>query len=392
MEAAGLNQKAGNFYAALASFEQLAKLAVIRGQLHQALDIYRSALKVAQNWMSEAGKPQGSLIAAAGPQLGLGTVLYEMNDLENASRHIQHSADLFELGELWGRMNSYRMLAYLRQAVGEFEASVELYSKACAIEDANIFQQSNISDPPSLAQLGILLSRTGPELAYLLTDACGRVEKRGVHANDEDDFASPAGYSRELVYSDLACTLIAKGRAAEALPLLARLLEAASRMERQGDEIYYLVLMALAQHALGDTQIALDSLRRALVLAEPEGYVRLFVDEGQPMAELLHIAISQNISPDYARYLLAAFPEHVLSSVPIAKELTVNTQMLLDPLSEREIEVLRLIAEGCKYKEIAERLVVSINTVRHHTRNVYGKLEVNNRTQAIGRAKDLNLL
>jgi len=392
MEAAEINEKAGNYYAALASFEQLAKLAVIRGQLHQALDIYRSALKVAQNWMSEAGKPHGSLIATAGPQLGLGTVLYQLNDLEGAAEHIQHSADLFELGELQGRMNSYRMLAYLRQALGEFGASVELFSKACAFEDANIVQQSNISDPPSLAQLGILLSRTGPELAYLLTDACGRVEKRGVHANDEVDFISPAGYPREFDYSELACALIAKGQAAEALPLLARLLEAAISMERHGDETYYLVLTALAQHALGDMQTALDFLSRALNLAEPEGYVRLFIDEGQPMAELLNLALSQNIAPDYTAKLLAAFPENVLSAAPNVKELTANTQLLVEPLSGREIEVLRLMTEGYKYKEIAERLVVSINTVRHHTRNVYGKLEVNNRIQAIGKARELNLL
>ena len=110
------------------------------------------------------------------------------------------------------------------------------------------------------------------------------------------------------------------------------------------------------------------------------------------MAELLNFAISQNIAPDYASKLLAAFPKDILGAVQIDKELTVNTQMLVEPLSRREIEVLRLIAEGYKYTEIAERLVVSINTVRHHTRNVYGKLEVNNRTQAISRAKELNLL
>jgi LuxR family maltose regulon positive regulatory protein len=110
------------------------------------------------------------------------------------------------------------------------------------------------------------------------------------------------------------------------------------------------------------------------------------------MEELLRIAFSQNISPDYASKLLAAFPNYALSAVPIDKELTVNTQVMIEPLSQREIEVLRLIAEGYKYKEIAERLVVSINTVRYHTRNVYGKLDVNNRTQAIGKAKELNIL
>jgi LuxR family maltose regulon positive regulatory protein len=186
--------------------------------------------------------------------------------------------------------------------------------------------------------------------------------------------------------------LIAQDRAAEALPLLTRLLEASITMERHGDEIRYLVMIALAHHALGNTQTALDSLSQALTLAEPQGYVRLFVDEGLPMAELLSSAISQNIAPDYASKLLAAFPKDVLSAVPIDKELTVHTQILVEPLSQREIEVLHLIAEGYKYKEIAERLVVSINTVRHHTRNVYGKLDANNRTQAIGRAKELNLL
>jgi LuxR family maltose regulon positive regulatory protein len=213
-----------------------------------------------------------------------------------------------------------------------------------------------------------------------------------VHANDEVDFSSPAGYPRERMYTELAYLLIALDRAAEALPLLTRLLEAAITMERHGDETRYLVMIALAQHALGNTQAALDSLGQALTLAEPQGYVRLFVDEGLPIAELLNIAISHNISPDYASKLLTAFPNNVLSAVIIDKERTVNKQILIDPLSEREIEVLRLIAEGYKYKEIAERLVVSINTVRHHTRNVYGKLDVNNRTQAIGRARELDLL
>jgi LuxR family maltose regulon positive regulatory protein len=89
---------------------------------------------------------------------------------------------------------------------------------------------------------------------------------------------------------------------------------------------------------------------------------------------------------------LDAFPKYVISAVPFDREQTVNTQLLVEPLSEREIEVLRLIAEGYKYQEIAERLFVSINTVRHHTRNVYNKLDANNRTQAIGKAKELNLL
>jgi LuxR family maltose regulon positive regulatory protein len=116
------------------------------------------------------------------------------------------------------------------------------------------------------------------------------------------------------------------------------------------------------------------------------------VDKGAPMAELLELAIKRNIAPAYARKLLAAFPESVLPAIVTSQASTVKTQLLPEPLSEREIEVLRLMAEGCKYQEIAERLFISINTVRHHTRNVYSKLGANNRTQAIGRAKELNIL
>jgi LuxR family maltose regulon positive regulatory protein len=392
IEAAGLNQKAGNFYATLGIFEQLADLALVRGQLHQAVDLYRNGLKMVQDWKDTGGKHQGPLLASSGLQLGLGTVLYQLNDLAGAEAHIQHSADLFELGEHWGRMYTYTLLAYLRQAKGEFGASAELFQKACGIEDNIVVRRSHTSDRPNLTKLGILLSHARPELAHLLTNVCQRLEDLGAHANDEVDFTSPAGYPREFIYSDLACLLIAKGSAAEALPLLTRLLEAATTMERHGDEIRYLVLMALAQHAQGNTKTALDSLRRALTLAEPEGYVRLFVDEGRPMAELLRFAISHNISPNYASKLLAVFPKEVLSAIQIDKEPILITQMLVEPLSEREIEVLRLMAEGYKYKEIAEKMVVSINTVRFHTRNLYGKLNVNNRTQAIGRAKELNLL
>ena len=392
MEAAEINQKADNYYAASASFEQLAELAVVRGQLHQALDLYREGLKLPQNWRDTGAKPQGSVQTAAGPQLGLGTLLYQLNDLAGAAAFIQRSADLLELAEHWGRTSSYTMLAYLKQAQGVFEASAELLRKACEIEETSVVRRSNTSDRPSLTRLGIMLSRARPEMAYLLTDGRRRVEKLGVHADDDVDFCSPAGYPRETNYSDLAYLLMAEGRAAEALPLLTRLLEAATTMGRHGDEIRYLALIALAQHTLGNTRTALDSLDKALTLAEPQGYIRLFVDEGQPMAELLRLAISQKIAPDYASKLLAAFPNNVRSAILIDQELRVNTQILAEPLSEREIEVLRLMAEGYKYKEIAERLVVSINTVRHHTRNVYGKLDVNNRTQAISRAKELNLL
>jgi LuxR family maltose regulon positive regulatory protein len=392
IEAAEVNQKAGNYYAALASFEQLAQLAEMRGQLLQAVGLYEDGLKLAQNWTDAEGKPRGSLIAAAGPQRGLGTVLYQLNDLAGATIHIQRSADLYELGELLRRIDAYTMLAQLKLANGDIEGSIELLNQATAIEDSITDQSINTTDLPSLIRLRILLSRAKPGMDYLLGDAIRRMDAFGLTPNDEVDFSSPSGYPREYIYSDLAYLLIAQDQASEALPLLTRLVHAAAKMGRHGDEIRYLVMTALAHHSLGNDQNALDCLHQALDLGEPQGYVRLFVDEGQPMMELLQNAISQNVSPNYASKLLAAFPKYVLKPILIEQEQKNNIQILAEPLSDRELEVIRLMADGYKYREIAERLVVSINTVRYHTRNVYGKLSASNRTQAIIRAKELSLL
>jgi LuxR family maltose regulon positive regulatory protein len=247
-----------------------------------------------------------------------------------------------------------------------------------------------------------MLGRARPEMAHLLTDVARRFETLALRPDDETDFSSPAGYPHELEYSDLARALIAQDRAAEAQLLLERHLEGSRSMGRQGDEIRYRVLIALALHALEDTPSALDSLSQALTLAKPQGYVRLFVDEGEPMKELLEALERQpsTVSQTYTESLLGAFGE-VTNNEQLALSLSKRRTMkaeklasssLAEPLSERELEVLRLLAAGYKYKEVAERLVISMNTVRSHTKNVYSKLNVNNRTQAIARAKELNML
>jgi LuxR family maltose regulon positive regulatory protein len=273
--------------------------------------------------------------------------------------------------------------------------------RACAIREELTFRQINVSEHPSLEQMCILLSRTGREMSHLLPDAVRQMESldlgfdpRRAH---ELDFAEPAYYAREADYADLAWVMVASGQAAEALSLIERLVEAAGSMGRQGDAIRYLVLHALALREIGDTDSALASLEQALTLAEPEGYVRVFVDEGEPMAGLLCEALSQGITTNYVARLLAAFGRERkdgrrTTEEPPSSFVVRPSSSLVDPLSEREIEVLRLMAAGFKHKEIAGELVISLNTVRHHARNIYGKLGVHRRAEAVAKAKDLNLL
>ena len=163
--------------------------------------------------------------------------------------------------------------------------------------------------------------------------------------------------------------------------------------------IEILILQALAHHAQGNISASLLPLERALTLAEPEGYVRMFVDEGIPMAQLLLEAAARGIMPDYARSLMAAFEAEKLESedksylppaAPVA--LAASVQPLIEPLSERELEVLRLLRTELNGPEVASELMVSLSTMRTHTRNIYNKLGVDNRRAAVRRAEELHLL
>jgi LuxR family maltose regulon positive regulatory protein len=155
--------------------------------------------------------------------------------------------------------------------------------------------------------------------------------------------------------------------------------------------IEVLILQALVLQAQGNSERAHIPLERALSLAEPGGYVRTFVDEGPPMARLLYEALARGIAPDYTRRLLAAFPV-AGPELPPSPVVRRPSSALVEPLSEREAEILELIAEGLTNREIASRLFLSLNTVNAHTRNAYGKLAVHSRTGAVARARALRLL
>jgi len=183
----------------------------------------------------------------------------------------------------------------------------------------------------------------------------------------------------------LARLLIAQERHDETLSLLEYLLPTVERHDRLGMAIEIHLLRALAFQAQGNLERAVASLERALSLAEAAGHVRIFVEEGEAAARLLYLAAERGIAPEYAGRLLAAFPE----LEPAAREPQAE---MVEPLSERELDVLRLIAEGLPNQEIAQSLVVSLSTVKWHAGNIYGKLGVGNRTQAVAKARSLGIL
>ena len=225
-----------------------------------------------------------------------------------------------------------------------------------------------------------------------LAEALGWARERGLSVDDD------LSYLREFEHITLARVLMARYKSDrversihEAMGLLERLLKAAEEGGRMGSVIEILVLQALAHEAQGDIPAALAPLERALTLAEPEGYVRIFVDEGMPMARLLYEALSQGVEPDYIRRLLAAFP--VAEPEQTASSPTRGSKSeLVEPLSERELEVLQLIAEGLTNQEVASRLYLSLHTVKVHTRNIFTKLAVKNRAQAVARGRALGIL
>ena len=171
-------------------------------------------------------------------------------------------------------------------------------------------------------------------------------------------------------------------------------------MEEQGRidlMIHIQMLRALALQAKHDVDEALTALEHALSLAEPGGYVRVFVDEGEPMAKLLYQAAARGVAPEHAGRLLAAFEFETKdggqrTEPPPSSSVVRPSSSLIEPLSARELEVLRLIAEGLSNSEIAQRLFIAPSTVKVHTRNIYGKLGVKSRTQAVARAMALSIL
>jgi LuxR family maltose regulon positive regulatory protein len=253
------------------------------------------------------------------------------------------------------------------------------------------------------AQVGLVTSQAAA-LRACLQRARGDLGAAEVWAansglSPQDPEASHPGW-REVEYLSLSRVLNAQGRHADALSLLDRLLQSAQAEERDGSAIAILALQALVNQTQGSGARALECLERALALAEPEGYVRTFLDEGEPMRLLIseiRLAIGKRAQDGsrllaYIDSLLSAFAGADLAPPPHAsgdQQLTNGT--LVEELSERELEVLRLIQAGFNNQEIAEQLGIAVSTVKTHLNNLYAKFGVHSRTQAVAIARDLGL-
>jgi LuxR family maltose regulon positive regulatory protein len=391
-EAARTGRAGGNYYVMVYAIYNRALIARHRGQLRQALRILQQGISTFDGLFEQ---PAQVLPAIGCLDVGLGCVLLQQDQRAEAEHALRRGLDLLRWTsnhEVSGE--GYAALAQQRQVQGDSDAALETLAQMEQVWPAGAFYTEALRVRLQLDRLAE--GKDVPAAALRWAQA---------HVPDLDETGVPGinpwGQAQHVVHLTWARVEIARARLEAAdrkgpilqpvLAYLQRRLDEAEARELAGRAIELTVLQALALEAGGDTTPAMDALERALTLAEPEGFIRIFVDEGPPMARLLYEAVSRGIAPDYARRLLAAFPvaEPEQASPPDTQAAESD---LMEPLSDRELEVLQLVAEGLTNSEIASRLFLSLHTIKAHARNIYGKLGVHNRTQAVARARALGLL
>jgi len=369
-------QKAGYVADVIGCAIPLADIRITQGRLHDAMNIFQRGLQL--------GLAQGRpvLRGTAGMYVGMSTLYFERNDLKTAGEYLQSSR---ELGDFAGLpQNPYRWgvaMARIREAEGDLDGALMLLDEAERLYVSDFLP--NVRPVAAMkARAWIAQGRLGEALNW------AREEGRSV----EDDLS----YLREFEHITLARLLLARykgGPADESIGdasrLLKRLLQAAENGKRTGSVIEILVLQALVHRLEGDHDATMASLERALGLAEPQGYMRLFIDEGPVMAELLSAVAARGTLPNYTSLLLAGFATKAAGSSLTAAPVS---QPLIEPLSQRELDVLRLFKTELSGPEIAHELVIALSTVRTHTKQIYSKLNVNNRRSAVKQAIELGLI
>jgi LuxR family maltose regulon positive regulatory protein len=371
-EAIAAGKEIENVVPTLVAMSGLGWLHMHMGDLHKAAEIGKRAIQFG----IEKGERQRPVPATGMSYTLLSQCHYQWNDLDAA---LFYANEAIECCKRWGHfrnlVDSYLLLASAQNARGD-AASVDQATAALwhLVESA----QGSAGRALSLAveqtirrlealQAGIWLSRNEADAA---TQWLARQVEEG-HLRDDDP----------LPYMIRPRLLLVQGRHDEAKRIMESALGWAETRHRVDVVIHRQAMLACVQYEAGDAGQALSTLERALQLAEPGGYIRVFVDQGRSMATLLRQAAARGLAPDYVGTLLEAF-----------RILPAPVSTLVEPLSDRELEILRLIAAGLSNQEIADTLIVSINTVKTHVRRMYGKLSVSNRLQAVERARELDIL
>jgi LuxR family maltose regulon positive regulatory protein len=371
--------KTGNYFSAFAyAMAEKADILAVQGHLREALRTYQQSLQLASE------HDQRVLRVMAHPYLGMAMLYHEMGDDEAAEQHLEKSLELAGLHRSvdW----SYRKCvaqAQLNESAGDLNTAIEV------LEEAKSFYIKTLM--PHTRPLEAIKARI-----YLkqgkLSKAEEWVDKQSLSVEDE------LIYVREFEHIVLARVLLAEYQnnqeeriITQALGLLERLLKAAEDKKRLGSVLQILVTQVLAYQAKGDTSSAQESLERALTLAHPEGYCRIFVDEGETLRPLL-LELRRSIEKQSRgnNHEVVGYIGKILSA--FAQPKAVQQSTLIEPLSQRELEILRLLRTELSVPEIARELIVAASTVRSHTKSIYSKLGVNNRRAAVNRAAELNLI
>ena len=364
---------AGNIPDAIGTSAVLSDITLALGHLREAIGTAEELLRFV------TGKGEPAPPDTADLHRVLSELYLEQGNLQAAAVHLRKGLELGENAQL--PVLRYRLRiasSRVKKAQGDPDGAL-----ADLVEAQRLFIRSPLPDtcplPAMKARIWIAQGR--------LAECLGWVREVNLSAEDMP------GYLREYEHITLARLLIAQSRSKRGvnpvhgiMDFLDRLLQAADEGKRVSSMIEILVLQALVYRAQGETAPAFISLGRALALAEPEGYARLFTDEGPPMERLLHEAHSRGITPAFTQRLTAAFLS-VETPPPMPADQAASEQ-----LSQREIEVLRHIAKGRTNREIAAQLFLSLNTVKVHTRNIFAKLDVSNRTQAAEKAREMGVL
>ncbi len=362
-----------NRYFAVRACYTLSQVQRGQGRLGAALQTCQEALELAVG---------AGLRAAAGvAHVGLAEILREQNELDGALEHATEGVALCrQLGYAQQLVTSLTVLAWIRQARGDQAGALGAIGEAERVLPSPEMAV-DLMFPVAVQRARLLLAQGEVSAAARWTAA------RGLGVEDEPS------YLREREYLVLARVLLAQGKPDQALRLLARLREEAEAARRTGDLIEILTLQALALWERNKREQAVGTLTQALAVAEPEGYVRTFVDEGAAMGDLLSAVLEarQGGHPDATR-IPARYLAKLLAILAQESAAPGVGERFSEPLSERELEVLALVAAGKSNGEIASSLFVSLSTVKTHINNLYRKLGARSRTQAIARARELDLI